>query len=379
MAQAQINPKLLSWARERAALSVAVLANKLSIDVTKLEEWESGTKAPTFNQAQNFAKKTFIPFGYLFLKKPPEEKLLLPDLRTVGSQPNRGFSLDLKDAIRYALVRQEWYIDYLRAQGVGPLSFVGRSAQWTDPIAIAKDIKNELDLPDYPQRGSSDDYFRDLILLIEQAGVLVMRNSMVGSNTHRLLSVDEFRGFAIINKLAPTIFINTADSRGARLFTLIHELAHIWLGESGVSDACPDNHSSQEQVCNAVAAEFLTPEDEFRSYWKNLDDWQSNIAELEAHFHVSKWVVARRALTLGYIKSDVYQKYIRNLLDSFKKNKGSGAPTYNTLQKARISITFARAVASEAMSGRVLLRDAAKLIGVKPHKIIEFSRKELKL
>lgn len=380
MAHAQVNPQVLSWARQRAGLNPAVLARKLHVTEDKIVSWEEGTQLPTFRQAQNYAKTTHVPFGYLFLREPPREELPLPDLRTKGSKyhPERRFSLELVDTIREVRNRQIWYREYLQNENVTKNPIVGRATRRTPIPKIVTDMRTVLGVPTPPKRGTWEDYFRDLVARVEDQGILVMRNSMVGSNTHRPLSVEEFRGFAIADDLAPVIFINTADSPEARLFSLIHELAHIWLGQSGVSDAEPGS-TNDEQLCNAIAAEFLVPQAEFTNLWQPLDNWRHNLAPLAAHFHVSQWVIARRALTLGYIDHLSYQEYVRKLLESYKKQNREGKPPFQKLQVGRVSKRLARAVASEALSGRLLLRDASQLIGIKPHRIASFARKELDL
>src|SRR5690606_2778683 len=137
-----------------------------------------------------------------------------------------------------------------------------------------------------PERGDWEAYMRDLVQRIEALGVLVMRSGMVGNNTFRKLSVREFRGFALVDDFAPVVFINTSDCPEARLFTLIHELAHIWLGQSGISDSEPANHHQTERLCNAVAAEFLVPVSEFMPRWRTQESWLGNLPLLAAHFHV---------------------------------------------------------------------------------------------
>ncbi len=378
MAQALINPEILSWARDRAGLSLAMLAEKMKIREDRLSAWESGEKKPTFKQAKNLAKKVYIPFGFLFLKTPPEEELLIPDLRTLGSHEHNNFSVDLKDTIKDVIARQQWYQEYVQLQGVNKSKAYGRVTLKSSVSTIVNDMRELLGVPPHPQRGNYEDYFRNLIKRIEGLGVLVMRNSMVGSNRYRALSVSEFRGFAIADQNAPIIFINTADSPGARLFTLIHELAHIWLGRSGVSDAAPDNHHQEEQLCNAVAAEFLVPEEEFSSLWRSSDDWRANLPVLVSHFRVSQWVIARRAETLDLITRQDYRTFIHERLEAHRnRERGNGAPSYARIQKGRVSELFAFAVTSEALSGRMLLRDASKLIGISPHRITDFSQKEL--
>lgn len=187
--------------------------------------------------------------------------------------------------------------------------------------------------------------------------------------------MQEFRGFAISDPLAPVIFVNQADAPSARLFTLIHELAHIWIGKSGISDASPDTHRREEVFCNAVAAEFLVPEAEFEAHWRDADDWKENLPVLEAHFRVSTWVIARRALTLGRITRDEYRNYVDDLLEQYRKReKSQGGPTFYRTQKGQIRETFSKALVSEALSGRVLLRDAGNLLNMKPYRITTYAK-----
>lgn len=374
--EALVNPEILRWARGRARLSIEALAKSLGTAGENLIAWEDGRKRPSFNQAISYAKATHIPFGYLYLQKPPVEELPLADLRTVnGREPE--YSLALRDTIRWAIERQDWYKDWLIGQGDFRNEVVGKFKISDGVEVVVRDIREKLGVREIPKRGNFDEYFTGLVSKIEECGILVMRNSIVNNNTSRPLSVEEFRGFAISDKSAPLIFINTADCPEARLFTLIHELCHIWIGESGVSDGEHTTHRKEEVFCNAVSAEFLTPEKEFRQHWKNAENWKDNLPGLCKKFHVSEWVIARRALTLGFINKDEYSAFIAQKLALHKARNKDGAPPYNRLQTGRISKTFAVAITSEALSGRMLLRDAARLIGVKPHKLSEYSKKEL--
>lgn len=371
---ANINPDILSWARERARLSLSMLAEKLKITEDKLKSWENGDKPPTFKQAQKFAAKTHIPFGYLFLKAPPEEALPLPDLRTVGGkQPHRPSS-ELIDIVHMVLKRKQWFFEYLQDQAVGQNPNIGQFGIDSSVHEIVKHMRKTLKVGAHPDRGYWDEYFRLLVKRIEDAGILVMRQGDIGHYT-RPLSVAEFRGFAIFDPIAPIIFINQADAPSARLFTLIHELAHIWIGESGISDASPKTQRKEETLCNAVAGEFLVPENEFKQIWQEQDNWKNNISVLESHFHVSKWVIARRALSLGKTTHQQYQRYI-NTLDEQHKNreKTGGGPTYYLTKKGQTSERFSKALVSEALSGRVLFRDAGQLLGMKPSNITKFAK-----
>ncbi|WP_019588965.1 MULTISPECIES: ImmA/IrrE family metallo-endopeptidase [unclassified Thioalkalivibrio] len=377
MAQAHINTEMLVWARERAGLEVSVLAKKLAVREERIRDWESGENLPTFRQARQIAHHTHVPFGYLFLREAPADELPLPDLRTVGDKSHGGPSLALKDTVREVLRRQLWYREYQQERDADPVPVVGAASIPMDVDAVVAEMRAHLGVGPHPERGSADDYLRELVNKVEGLGVLVMRNSLVGSDTHRPLRVEEFRGFAIADSWAPVIFINTADVPGARLFTLIHELTHIWIGKSAISDADPKSPHSVERFCNRVAAEFLVPAEEFEPLWDQDTAWEENLPALEAHFHVSQWVIARRANELGLIADDEYALYLRRRLEEFRRAKDGGAVPFPRVQKVRVSKRFAEAVASEALSGRLLLRDAHRLIGIKPAKIAEFARKEL--
>lgn len=379
MSAAFINADMLAWARERAGIDIGALAAKLSVKEEKLDAWERGESRPTFRQAQNFAHHVHVPFGYLFLNNPIKEELPIPDLRTVGSERPRKISVDLRDTIRDVLKRQQWYGDYQRDRGVEPVRAVGRRDVVSDSVSeIVTDMKELLGLTRWPSRGDWEDYFRDLVRRIESIGVLVMRNSMVGGNRFRPLRVEEFRGFSVVDKYAPAIFINTADCPEARLFTLIHELAHIWFGRSGISDTRPRRGKGVEAVCNAVAAEFLAPAEEFLGDWDNEVEWARNLPPLAAKFHVSQWVIARRALELGLIDRGEYNGFADARQKAHEnRERENKRISFFQLQPSRISKRFAQAVASEALGGRILLRDASSLLGIKPHRVAEFAKKEL--
>ena len=382
MVEALVNPSILAWARERAGFTVSKLAEKLKIKQEQVESWETGNSKPTFRQAQIFANKTYVPFGYLFLKEPPREELPIPDLRTIGDRPIGGFSLDLKDTIRSTFERVAWYKDFCREQDLPSLNWVGSVT--VDNFELATTTAKRLLGGSIQQRPRQfHDYFKELISKIEILGALVMRNSVVGNNTHRSLDRDEFRGFAIADDHAPVIFINATDTPQAQLFTLLHEFAHLLINESGVSDLSHRNENRIEKFCNRVAAEFLVPTDEFVKLWNiQHEDWRTNLPQLEQIFHVSQWVIARRALETGFISEQQYWDHYGKILDALKKekdkqkDKGSGPP-FNRLINMRYSKKFATAVASEALSGRMLLRDAHHLIGVHPSKLKDFAKKEL--
>lgn len=376
MTTANINTEILTWARERSGISIPEFSKKCGVSERKLSEWESGESPMTFNQAMRFAEKAYIPFGYLFLAEPPIDDLPIPDLRTVGGQGIRRPSAELLDLIKLMLQRQEWYRDYLKIHFSDPVPVVGQFSASHGIAAIVQDMRIKLNVLDHPERGSWQDYYRDLVKRIEALGILVMRQGDLGHFTRPLL-VEEFRGFAIVDDYAPIIFVNHADALGARLFTLIHELCHVWIGQSGISDSSTNTQRMEEILCNAVAAEFLVPAKEFQALWRHdLKDWQENFPALEAHFRVSTWALARRALTFNFIEQEEYSQYIIAQQTAYKnRNVTSIGPTYYQTKKAQISHLFSRAVVTEALSGQLLLREAGQLLGgIKPGKIAHFAK-----
>lgn len=375
MTKANINTPMLTWARERSGIAVSDFARKCGVSEERLLEWESGERTMTFNQAMRYADKAYVPFGYLFLAKPPEEVLPIPDLRTLEGQGVQRPSAELLDLVKLMLLRQEWYRDYLQQHLAEPNPYVGRFSLNGSADSVVEDMRTQLGVANHPTRGKWDDYYRDLIHRIESLGILVMRQGSLGHHT-RPLRVEEFRGFAIVDDYAPIIFINHSDALGARLFTLIHELCHIWIGQSGISDGNADAHRQEEVLCNAVAAEFLVPAEEFRELWQlDLEQWEDNLPPLEAHFHVSTWALARRALTLNFISPEQYGRYIADQRAQYKKREGNGGPTFYQTKKAQISRPFSRAVVGEALSGQLLLREAGELLGgIKPGKIETFAK-----
>lgn len=367
-----INPAMLRWARGRIGMDAATAATAIGVKLDSYQSWETGEFRPTFKQAQTAAKVLFTSFGFLFLTEPPREQSELPDLRTVGSKEGNP-SLNLKEIIQQARQRQDWFVEYLNEQGAKPLDFVGKFDLNSSPQDVAIDIRKVLNIDVEQGQRSWEIYYRELIDAAERVGVLVMRSGIVGSNTHRKLDVGEFRGFAISHPLAPVVFINSSDAPSARFFTFLHELAHIWIGSSGISNVSPGGQHSEEILCNAIAGEFLAPSEIFAKLWNfGPVELADRIAELSRRFHVSKLVIIRRALDLKFVDRRIYSEFYQNELRNFQAAEGGGGNFYRNAG-AKNSGRFSRAVIAEAFSGRLLLRDAGKLLGVQPSKIREFA------
>ena len=220
MTTALITPAVLSWARQRAQMEPDRLAEKTGVNINKVLLWEQGEAKPTFRQAQAVARVLHVPFGFLFLSQPPEEDLPIPDLRTVGSNPAHQLSVDVRDVITDVLYKQDWYRDSLLGQGAESLPFLGRFDDNSSAADIARDMVEILRLT-IADRQSNNNQATFLDLLVERAenaGLWIMRSGIVGTNTHRPLSVEEFRGFAIFDDFVPVVFINGKDAKAAQIF-----------------------------------------------------------------------------------------------------------------------------------------------------------------
>ena len=355
-------------------MDIGAAALAAGVQAEQFERWETGDGLPTFRQAQNIAQALHAPFGFFFLPQAPVEAPLLPDLRTVGGSPVGSPSVDLLETVKQALQRQAWYIEYQQEQGAAALPFVAKFKLDASAQTVAKDIRAVLGVGLEQGQRRWDDYQRALIEGAEKAGVMVMRSGMVGNNTHRKLDVSEFRGFAISHALAPVVFINAADAPTARLFTLMHELAHIWFGSSGISNGDTGNARQEEIACNAVAGEFLAPAAVFRRLWAGGEvAVPTRLAELAQRFHVSQLVIARRALDLGLMDRESYNNFYLAELQRFRNTGSKGGGSFYRTAVSKNSERFAKAVTAEALSGRLLLRDAGKLLGVQPAKIRQFA------
>lgn len=370
--RAMINEEMLKWARQRTLGSIDDAAKRLRVDRAKLEGWEKGESQPTLRQAKGIAKKLKIPFGYLYLSEPPDESLPLPDLRVKPGTPPRDPSPDFLDVLYDAMRKQEWYRDYLINENADPVPFVGSYSMSSPVETVAEDIRRTLQLDD-SFRGRTRDkaqYFVRLVEQAESAGVLVMRSSIVGNNTHRGLDPNEFQGFAMSDDLAPLVFVNQSDYLAAQIFTLMHELAHIWTGVSGVSlhDYLERPIVQDEMIqrqADEIAAETLVPRNDLISRWRRYQDIDFGLEELRRHYRVSVFIVLRQTYAIGEIPFDVYQSKYDEFRSQIKGKKKGGGGGYRPLF-SRNSTTITTTLLNSVSEGRTLPSEASKLLNVSP-------------
>ena len=363
MIRVPVRPSLLRWAIERADVPEPVAAAWFP----RFADWERGTIQPTLKQLEAFARRTHTPIGYLFLQEPPVEGIPIPDFRTAANARVRRPTPDLLETIWICEQRQEWYRDFARRTREDSLPFVGSLNVQDDVVGAAAMIGNALGFdPERRRRMPTwSEALREFIAQADALGILVMVSGIVGSNTHRRLDPQEFRGFAIVDALAPLVFINGADTRAAQLFTLAHELAHIWLGQSALSDATARSVPRQgiERWCNQVAAELLAPIEMVRSEFRRAADLVDEANRLARRFKVSTLVILRRMHDAGGLnRAEFWAAYDSELERLRALPGGAGGNFYLTLP-VRVSKRFARAIVSSTLEGETLYRDALRMLG----------------
>jgi Zn-dependent peptidase ImmA (M78 family) len=360
---ANINKKVIEWAIVRNGNSLEDFYGQNP----NIEAWTKGEKLPTVKQLENFTHKVHVPFGYMFLPNPPEEKIPLPFFRTAKNTSTNKVSLNVYHTIQIIQDRQNWLTEYLEELDFPELEFVGKFSFEDDYKKIVNDIRTILgvDLNWASKHNKWEDALDYLTNQIEEAGIIVTFNGIVGTNTHRVIEVNECRGFVIVNNKAPFLFVNSADAKAAQMFTLIHELAHVWLGESAGFDnqnLLPANNPI-EILCDKVAAEFLVPEVHFLQKWKTTKDFKY----LSRIFKVSPIVIGRRALDLKLITLNDFLSFYNAYMLEYKQkkdNQSSGGNFYATARK-RVSLRFAAFVNNAVKDNKLLYRDAYKLTNMK--------------
>jgi len=358
---------VLRWAAQRAGLDDRALAERFP----RWPRWIEGTAQPTLRQVEGFARLTHTAVGYFFLPQPPDLRLPVPDFRTLRDAALAQPSPELLDTLYLCQQRQDWYRDYARMHGLPELDFVGSVTLQSKPESVAASMRAALALSieERSELTTWTDALRQLIKKAEDAGVLVMASSIVGSNSHRKLDVEEFRGFALADKLAPLIFLNAADSKAAQMFTLAHELAHQWLGATGVSDSQAGQvpEKAVERWCNQVAAEMLVPLQALRAAHRPGIPVGEEIQRLARQFKVSTLVALRRLFDAGLLDQKAlwghYQDEIERL-QGLDVHSASGGNFYRTLS-ARTGRRFARAIVANTLEGLTSFTEAFRMLGVR--------------
>lgn len=367
IARIHINRDLLIWAVERIGKTVDEYAQ----ENPKFQQWLDGTKLPTFKNIEQFARKFCVPLGYLFLENPPQETFPIPFFR---SNVNKCHNINVYDTIIEMRERQDWLSSYLRKMDFERIDFAGIFTVKNNVREVCDKIREILSLPcNWAfEFKTVDDALKYVTRKMEDKGIIVSYNSVVGFNNSRPIPVKDCRGFTLTDDYAPFIFINSKDAKVAQMFTLIHEFVHVLIGYSaGVGEMNMEHSSDLEQFCDRVAAEFLVPELLFVEAWKAVGE---NYAVLSKQFKVSRVVLARRAMNLGLISREHFFRLYNGWINEPKveTNDRRGGNFYPSAIKKNSRIFLIHV--NNALNRNMLLHmDAYRLTGLKGdtfHKIL---------
>ena len=323
MKRVAIKPELIQWALERSGKSVEGFSKRFS----KLDKWLRGELNPTLKQLEDFARATHTPLGFFFLPEPPAERLPITDLRSISGTSYSAPSPDLLDTIYIMQQRQAWLREDRIECDAEPLDFVGSAGLTDDPEAVGREMRRIIGFGEgwASEVGTWEEAVSELRRGVERLGVMAVINGVVGNNTHRKLDVEEFRGFALCDDYAPLIFVNGADAKSAQMFTLAHELGHIWLGETALTDLGPASTPTQqiEAWCDRAAAEFLVPAQALKAYWPDVRHKESPFETIARRFKVSPIVAGRRAMDLRLVDRESFFMFYEEYISRDRRRPGA--------------------------------------------------------
>lgn len=357
-----IHPNMLKWAIQRAGHNVETYLDNND----KVRSWIEGEKHPTMRQLEDFADSMYVPCGYLFLDTPPTEVMPIPLFR--GSSIASNMNLNVYETVLTMQYRQEWLEEFIKNELDGEeLSFVNSMSVNDGVDKVVDRIRELLNLDEnwaFTERDSAS-AANKLSQQMEAIGVVTSFNGVVGNNTHRKISVEECRGFALVSSIAPFVFVNNDDAKSAQLFTLIHEFTHLLLGISAGFGGIDDSHDDiSEKFCDQVAATFLVPKMLFVAQWKMSE---GSIEKCAKKFKVSPLVIARRAYAMNMLSAHDYQEFYNRykaIWKNPKKVSESGSGNFYLSAAKRVGRLFGAYVNTAVSSGYLLHRDAYRLTGL---------------
>lgn len=355
--EAIIRPELLLWARTSASMTVEVAAKKVHVTAELLQEWEDGTERPTVNQLRLLAEAYKRPLAVFYLPTPPKGFDALRDFRSAAkAAPSPALAYE----IRRANERREIALDLLDELRETSPATTFKVKKSTEPDVVAEHLRDALGVSLAQQTSWSSESvalskWRDAV---EGIGALVFQTTGV--------NVNEARGFSIASDTLPVIAINGKDSAAGRIFTMMHELAHLALRQGGVCDL--DEHGV-EVFCNAVAGALLVPRDALLTHpdvsGVNAVEWpEETLKRLARTFRVSREVIVRRLLTTGRTKSSFYEKK-RQQYASELKIPPKGGPPPPVLAVARAGRFFTTVVVRSYTEGRITSADASDFLSLR--------------
>ncbi len=389
-----VNPSILSWVKHTLQRQQP-LTPKQQEDLRLLDEWIEKKSQPTFAGIEKISKHTKIPFGYFFLEEPPKDEDAAVSYRTVDSLSKMDTSRELIDVVNHMQLVQGWMSDHRRDNGFESLPFVGCMKEEDNAAIIADSIRDVLNLPQEWYRSipaGRECSFQYLRAHAEQANILVMQSRSVGPAGNRQLQIREFRAFVLVDDFAPLIFINANDTVNGKVFSLAHELAHIWIGKNNLLNAGCETFlvDPLETLCNAVAAELLLPNEMFSMRWQEESKYEQSDTETIVHnvakyFRCGEVPVIRRALDYGYISRVKYRTLVRFIIEKYrenskKKEKANSGGNYYATRASHWDARFLQALDASTKSGQTSYLDAYRLTKTTNKtfsKLMEYARRRM--
>ncbi|MGH6898261.1 MAG: ImmA/IrrE family metallo-endopeptidase [Geminicoccaceae bacterium] len=382
----RINPEILVWARETASLTPEEAVRKLGIRdargvaaVDRLAALEAGSTQPTRPLLLKMAKQYRRPLVTFYMSAPPRKGERGRDFRTLPEGHSDAAEALLDALIRDVRARQSMVRALLEdEEEAEPLPFVGSMRMTDGAPALLASIRKTLriSLDAFRSANSSEEAFTLLRARAEAAGVFVLLIGNLGSH-HTAIDLETFRGFALADKIAPFVIINDQDAQAAWSFTLLHELTHLWLGETGVSGAFAE--AAIEQFCNRVASEFLLPSEELTDLQvddaTDFETTQARITSFAEDRHLSRSMVAYRLFQTGRIEKDAWsrlgtffrQKWLQTRAERRERaREKEGGPSYYVVRRHRVGTALIELVRRTMADGALVPSKAGKILGVKP-------------
>lgn len=387
--RANITPKVLQWARETAKFSISDASAKVKVKESKIKEWESGESQPTIRQAKILANAYQRSFAILFLPDIPNDFQPLQDFRKEGSGELNTSTLFI---IREIQQKQAWIREELIEIGAQKLPFVGRYSILNSPEEIAKDILETIEID--PLNYENQVPIKEWIEKSEQKGIFISRTSFIHS--YLKIDKDELQGFAIADDYAPFVFVNSADWNAPQLFTLVHELAHIWTATSGISNQISpdildrDKYHPIELFCNEITANVLMPKNYIETFTQEDFENEKIILDTAKKLGVSTIALLVRARNLNIISNRSYKKLKFNADQAFSEflekeeqkkllqKKKDGGPSFYTLRLNRNGRLFTQSVLDAYNSGRIEPSIASLLLKVKSNQFPKLEKRMYK-
>ena len=383
-----LNPEIFMWARNTAGLSTDEAARALGFSNTRdrsaaerLRALEAGDEKPSRSVLLRMAKAYRRSLLVFYLPKPPRTGDRGQDFRTVPGAPPPLFNPVLDALIRDIRGRQTIVRALLEEMEPQPVDFIGTASMSHATEDLANRIKGRLNfsLPDFRGKATVEASFSYLREKIEAAGVYLLLLGNLGSY-HTNIPVDTFRGFAVADPIAPFIVINDQDARAAWSFTALHEIAHLWLGTTGVSGASIE--ARIERYCNDVAGEILLPTAEIRTLANLRRAPVAGVIETVSTFATAR-KLSRAMVAYKLLRADVIPEGTwRQVADHFRQewiasrirqeeadSSDSGGPSYYVVKRHRLGDALLETVRRSLDEGILTHTKAAQVLGVKPRNV----------